>query len=83
MRHEYGLGFEKYVVNEVTIFGHAGTAPGHGAFVGFDDTGLAVTVMVNVSNPASAPLMTLEAVGAITQRDVSPPADPSPPAAAP
>jgi D-alanyl-D-alanine carboxypeptidase len=83
VRHEYGLGFEKYVVNDVTIYGHAGTAPAHGAFVGFDDTGLAITVMVNVSNPASAPLMTLEAVGAITRRDVSPPADTSSPAAAP
>lgn len=81
--HQYGLGFERYVVNDVTIYGHAGTAPAHGAFVGFDDTGLAITVMVNVSNPASAPLMTLEAVGAITQRNVSPPADTSPPAAAP
>lgn len=83
VRHEYGLGFEKYVVNDVTIYGHAGTAPAHGAFVGFADTGLAITVMVNVSNPASAPLMTLEAVGAITQRNVSPPAETSPPASAP
>ena len=81
VRHEYGLGFEKYVANEVTVYGHAGTAPAHGAFVGFDDTGLAITVMVNVSNPASAPLMALEAVGAISQRDVSPPADAIPPAA--
>jgi D-alanyl-D-alanine carboxypeptidase len=77
--HEYGLGFERYVVNDVTLYGHAGSAPAHGSFVGFDgDSGLSVAVLINSSEPAPAPLMALEVVGAVTNKDVSPPPDPSP-----
>jgi len=72
--HEYGLGFEKYVVNQVTLYGHAGSAPAHGSFVGFEaQSGLALAVMVNSDDPAAAPLMALEFVGAATGQDVSPP----------
>lgn len=78
MSHEYGLGYEAYTANELTIEGHAGSAPAHGSFIGFDpDSGLVVTVVINSNEPAPAPLMTLEVAGAITGKDVSPPADSS------
>jgi D-alanyl-D-alanine carboxypeptidase len=77
--HEYGLGFEKYVVNDVTLYGHAGSAPAHASFVGFDaDSGLAVAVVTNSEEPAPPPLMALETLAALTNEDVTPPADSSP-----
>ena len=55
------------------------SAPAHGSFVGFDpDSGLDVAVVINSSEPAPAPLMAIEIVGAVTNQDVSPPSDPSP-----
>ncbi|HVZ34890.1 MAG TPA: serine hydrolase domain-containing protein [Polyangiaceae bacterium] len=79
--HVYGLGFEEYTVRDVTIAGHAGSAPAHGSFVGFDpQSGLELAVVANSSEPAPSPLMALEVVGALTGKDVSPPpasADPS------
>jgi D-alanyl-D-alanine carboxypeptidase len=72
--HEYGLGLEKYFVRDVTLEGHAGTAPAHASFIGFDpDSGLTLAVLINSSEPAPAPLMALEAVAAVTGKDVSPP----------
>lgn len=72
--HEYGLGFEKYVVNQVTLYGHAGSAPAHGSFVGFEpQSGLALAVVINSDDPAASPLMALETVAAATNQDVSPP----------
>jgi D-alanyl-D-alanine carboxypeptidase len=74
--HEYGLGFEKYVVRDVTLYGHAGTAPAHASFVGFDaDTGLAVAVTINSSEPAPAPTMALEIIAAVANKDIRPPED--------
>jgi D-alanyl-D-alanine carboxypeptidase len=77
--HEYGLGFEKYTVKEVTLEGHLGTAPAHASFIGLDpDSGLVVTVIINAAEPAPPALMAFDLVGAVTGKDVSPPAGDSP-----
>jgi D-alanyl-D-alanine carboxypeptidase len=77
--HEYGLGLERYIVNAVSLEGHLGTAPAHASFVGFDrDSGLVVAVLINAAEPAPPPLMAFDLVGALTGKDVSPPAEPSP-----
>jgi D-alanyl-D-alanine carboxypeptidase len=77
--HEYGLGLERYFVRDVTLEGHLGTAPAHASFIGLDpDSGLVVAVMINAAEPAPPPLMTFDLVGALTGKDVSPPADDGP-----
>jgi D-alanyl-D-alanine carboxypeptidase len=81
--HEYGLGLEQYTANDLTLEGHAGSAPAHGSFIGLDpDSGLVITVVINSNEPAPAPVMSLEVAGALTGKDVSPPQDPSIPSAA-
>lgn len=76
--HEYGLGLEQYTANDLTLEGHAGSAPAHGSFIGLDpDSGLIVTVLINSNEPAPAPVMSLEVAGALTGKDVGPPADPN------
>ena len=76
--HAYGLGLERYRVNNLTLLGHMGTASAHGSFIGYDPTShAAVAVQINAATPGPAAIMAAEVVGAVTGKDVSAPPTPS------
>ena len=76
--HAYGLGLERYTVNELTVLGHMGTGSAHGSFVGYDPASrAAVAVQINAANPGPAAVMAVEVLGAVTGKDASPPPMPS------
>jgi D-alanyl-D-alanine carboxypeptidase len=62
-RHEYGLGFEVYATDQVTVYGHLGSGASHSAFIGFDrESGASVVVMMNSDNAGPQALMAFEAL---------------------
>jgi len=76
--HAYGLGLERYTVNDLTILGHLGTGTAHGAFIGHDPASrTTVAVQINAANPGPAALVTAELLGEVTGKDTSPPPAPS------
>ncbi len=71
VRHAYGLGLERYVVNGLTVLGHMGTASAHGAFIGYDPASrTAVAVQINAANPGPAAMMAAEVVGEVTNKNI-------------
>ncbi|MBW2290864.1 MAG: serine hydrolase [Deltaproteobacteria bacterium] len=78
IRHEYGLGLEKYVLNDLTLYGHLGTASAHSSFIGFDpESRVAAAVLTNCDCAEPPPFMTAEIIGELTNRDITPPPMPS------
>jgi D-alanyl-D-alanine carboxypeptidase len=76
--HAYGLGLERYTVNELTVLGHMGTGSAHGAFIGYDPTSrAAVAVQINAANPGPAAIVAAEVLGQVTGKDASAPPTPS------
>jgi D-alanyl-D-alanine carboxypeptidase len=76
--HAYGLGLEKYTVNDLTVLGHMGTGSAHGAFIGYDPAShAAVAVQINAANPGPAAIMAAEVLGEVTGKDTSAPPTPS------
>ncbi len=62
--HRYGLGFEEYSTDAVTVEGHMGTGAQE-AFVGYDPAnGSAVAVTLNVDNPGPQAFIAIEALTA-------------------
>ncbi len=65
--HRYGLGFEQYETDAITVDGHMGTGAQE-AFIGYEpDSGAAVAVMLNVDNPGPQAFMAIEALTAASQ----------------
>jgi D-alanyl-D-alanine carboxypeptidase len=63
--HRYGLGFEEYVVDQLTVHGHLGSGAAHSVFIGFDsDSGAAVVVMMNTETPGPQAFIAFEALTA-------------------
>ena len=59
--HAYGLGLERYTVNNLTILGHMGTGSAHSSFIGYDPASrAAVAVQINAANPGPAAIMAAE-----------------------
>ncbi len=78
VHHAYGLGLERYTVNELTVLGHMGTASAHGSFIGYDPVSrAAVAVQVNAANPGPAAVIGAEVLGAVSGKQVGPPPMPS------
>ena len=78
IERSYGLGWERYVANELTLEGHLGSGSSNCAFVGLDpETGTAVTVVINVLQPGLPALIAAEIVGRVTGRNIAPPQNPS------
>jgi D-alanyl-D-alanine carboxypeptidase len=76
--HAYGLGLERYTVNDLTVLGHMGNASAHGSFIGYDPASrAAVAVQINAANPGPAAVMAAEVLGEVTGKDASPPPPPS------
>jgi D-alanyl-D-alanine carboxypeptidase len=76
--HEYGLGLERYTVNDLAILGHMGTGSAHGSFIGYDPASrAAVAVQINAANSGPAAIMGAEVLGELTGKDTSPPPMPS------
>jgi hypothetical protein len=76
--HAYGLGLERYTVNDLTVLGHMGTGSAHGSFIGYDPTSrAAVAVQINAANPGPAAIMAAEVLGEVTGKDASAPPMPS------
>ena len=70
--HAYGLGLERYTVNNLTVLGHMGTGSAHGSFIGYDPTShAAVAVQINAANPGPAAIIGAEVLGEVTGKDVS------------
>jgi hypothetical protein len=66
--HGYGLGFEQYATDTVTVQGYMGTGQAQSAFLGIDAVhGTAVVVMTNTATPGPQALMALEALAAVSQ----------------
>jgi len=65
--HGYGLGFEEYSTDAITVEGHMGTGAQE-AFIGYNPAnGMATAVMLNVDNPGPQAIMALEALTAASQ----------------
>lgn len=78
VRHAYGLGLERYTVNDLTILGHMGIGSAHGSFIGYDPTSrVAVAVQINSATSGPAAVMAAEVLGEVTGKDASPPPMPS------
>ena len=78
VRHAYGLGLERYTLNNLTVLGHMGTGSVHSAFIGYDPTSrVAVAVQINAENPGPTAIMGAEAIGEVTDKDTSPPPMPT------
>jgi len=78
VKHAYGLGYERYIANQVTLEGHLGTGGAYGAFMGVDPAaGVAVTVVINVRDPGLSALVAAEVLAELTDRDISPPLQPA------
>jgi D-alanyl-D-alanine carboxypeptidase len=78
VRYAYGLGLERYTVNDLTLLGHMGNASAHSSFIGYDPTSrAAVAVQINAANPGPAAIMAAEVLGEVTGKDASAPPMPS------
>ena len=76
--HAYGLGLERYTVNDLTVLGHMGTGSAQGSFIGYDPVSrAAVAVQINAANPGPAAIVAAEVLGAVTGKVTSPPPTPS------
>jgi len=76
--HAYGLGLERYTVNDLTVLGHMGTGSAHGSFIGYDPASrTAVAVQINAANPGPAAIIAAEVLGDVAGKDTSPPPAPS------
>jgi D-alanyl-D-alanine carboxypeptidase len=63
--HSYGLGFEQYATDAITVEGHMGTGEAQSAFLGFDpEHGTAVAVMTNTATAGPQAFMAVEALTA-------------------
>jgi D-alanyl-D-alanine carboxypeptidase len=64
--HSYGLGFERYASDGLTVLGHMGTGQTGSSFIGYDaerGTAIAVTTNTGVAGPQA--LMAIEALVAL------------------
>jgi D-alanyl-D-alanine carboxypeptidase len=78
VRHAYGLGLERYTVNDLVILGHMGNGSAHGSFIGYDPaTRTAVAAQINASNPGPVAIMAAEVLADATGKDTSAPPLPS------
>jgi D-alanyl-D-alanine carboxypeptidase len=76
--HAYGLGLERYTVNDLTVLGHMGSGSAYGAFIGYDPaTRAAVAVQINAENPGPAAFIGAEVLAEVAGKDISPPPMPS------
>jgi D-alanyl-D-alanine carboxypeptidase len=61
--HGYGLGFEEYASDTITVYGHMGTGEAQAAYVGYDPVrGTAVAVWTNTAVPGPQAMMAVEAL---------------------
>jgi D-alanyl-D-alanine carboxypeptidase len=64
VRHEYGLGLERYRAGNLTLYGHLGSSAAHSAFLAFEpESRVTAAVLINVEDAAPAAFIALEAVG--------------------
>ncbi len=76
--HAYGLGLEKYMMNDLTVLGHMGSGSAHGSFIGYDPANrAAVAVQTNSDIPGPPAVMAAEALAEVAGKDISPPPMPS------
>jgi D-alanyl-D-alanine carboxypeptidase len=74
----YGLGLERYTVNNLMVLGHMGTGSAHSSFIGYDPASrAAVAVQINAANAGPTAFMAAEVIGEVAGKDVSPPPTPS------
>jgi D-alanyl-D-alanine carboxypeptidase len=61
--HGYGLGWERYALDTITVEGHMGTGEAQSAFIGYDaEHGTAVAVMTNTAVAGPQAMMGVEAL---------------------
>lgn len=72
--HAYGLGLERYTLNDLTVLGHMGSGSAHGSFIGYDPANrAAVAVQTNSSIPGPPAVMGAEVLAELAGKDISPP----------
>jgi D-alanyl-D-alanine carboxypeptidase len=68
--HGYGLGLERYVMDDMTVIGHMGTGEIGSSYFGYDsERGTAVAVTTNTAIAGPAAIMAVEALSAASQAD--------------
>ena len=66
--HGYGLGLERYTMDDMTVLGHLGTGLTGSSYFGFDpERGTAVTVTTNTAITGPSAIMAIEALTAVNQ----------------
>jgi D-alanyl-D-alanine carboxypeptidase len=66
--HGYGLGLERYTMDDMTVFGHLGTGQTGTSYFGYDpERGTAVAVTTNTAITGPSAIMAIEALTALTQ----------------
>jgi D-alanyl-D-alanine carboxypeptidase len=64
--HGYGLGLERYTMEDMTVLGHLGTGQTGSSYLGYDpERGTAVAVTTNTAIAGPSALMAVEALRAI------------------
>ena len=66
--HGYGLGLDRYVMDDMTLIGHLGTGETGSSYFGYDpERGTAIAVTTNTAIAGPAAIMAIEALTAINQ----------------
>jgi D-alanyl-D-alanine carboxypeptidase len=66
--HGYGLGLERYVMDDMTLIGHLGTGMTGSSYLGYDaERGTAIAVTTNTAIAGPAAIMAVEALTAINE----------------
>jgi D-alanyl-D-alanine carboxypeptidase len=66
--HGYGLGLERYAMDDMTVLGHLGTGQTGSSYLGYDpEGGTAVAVTTNTAIAGPSAIMAIEALRALNQ----------------
>jgi D-alanyl-D-alanine carboxypeptidase len=66
--HGYGLGLERYTMDDMTVLGHLGTGQTGSSYLGYDpERGTAIAVTTNTAIAGPSAIMAIEALTAINE----------------
>jgi D-alanyl-D-alanine carboxypeptidase len=68
--HTYGLGLDRYVMDDITLIGHLGTGNIGSSYLGYDpERGTAIAVTTNTAITGPSAIMAVEALNAINDSE--------------
>jgi hypothetical protein len=66
--HGYGLGLERYTMDDMTVLGHLGTGQTGSSYFGYDpERGTAIAVTTNTAIAGPSAIIAIEALTALNQ----------------